>query len=136
MGRRSRRHKKRFPCGHRAFGRECPICKPRRQAAAAALAQRQTKRDRWRATFAEDPIDLEAFPPRIVKKARNVLQRLESGTPYFQLGGSRLTRDRTIIRIPVTRDYRLLCEVEDGKAVPKRLISHEAYNAIVSNTRR
>lgn len=139
MGRRSRKQKKIFPCGHKAFGQECPTCRSLQQqthALAQQMAAGRIKRRRWKAKFTEDPIDLRGLPDRIVRKARRILARLDDGTPYSELGGKRLVHNRKVIRIPVTPSYRMLCEDNDGCIQPKEVISHEQYNSIARNTKR
>jgi hypothetical protein len=50
--------------------------------------------------------------------------------------GVRMNFDRTLIRIPVGRRYRMLCREQDGQVVPLRVLSHEQYNAYASNRRQ
>jgi hypothetical protein len=47
--------------------------------------------------------------------------------------GKRFRFDRTLVTIPVTYDYRMLCREKEGKMVPIKVLSHEAYNAIARN---
>lgn len=136
MSRRSRKHRKRFACGHRGFGRYCHCCADRAARKQKALSQRQRKREEWQMTFAEDAIDLRKLPKAIVKKARNVLSALKQGTNYWQLSGKRLEMMRNVIRIPITRRYRLLCHDEDDQITPIKVISHEDYNPLSRNPKR
>ena len=146
MSHRSRKHKKRFACGHRGFGQTCHRCAQHHQQLAEQQqrpvehrAQRVAKsrqRQQWQATFAADPIDLKKLPRRIVLKARGVLAALETGINYWELSGKRLESMRSIIRIPVTYRYRLLCR-DDGRSLTSlEVISHERYNVISRHPHR
>ncbi|MGD1943140.1 MAG: hypothetical protein ACFB0G_17735 [Leptolyngbyaceae cyanobacterium] len=146
MSRRSRKHKKRFACGHRGFGQTCHCCAARQpqlakqsQRLAENRAQQMAKsrqRQQWQATFAADPIDLKKLPRRIVLKARGVMAALETGINYWELSGKRLESMRSIIRIPVTYRYRLLCRDDGRSLIPLKVISHERYNAISRHPHR
>ena len=136
MSHRSRKHKKRFACGHRAFGQHCHCCAERIARKQIAHVQRQQKREQWRALFAEDVIDLRHLPKAIVKKTRNILSALNQGKDYWQLSGKRLEKVRNVIRIPVTRRYRLLCRDDGDQIVPVKVISHEAYNPLSRSPKR
>ena len=138
MSRRSRRHRKRFDCGHRGFGQYCHCCaKPERarrcqQQAKQAMAQQQrARRLAWQATFIADPIDLRKLPQPIVLKARKILAALGAGTGYWRLSGKRLNATREIVSIPVTRRYRLLCVFDGRSLAPLQVLSHEDYNSLV-----
>lgn len=152
MSHRPRRHRKRFACGHRGFGQYChccsvghrPVTKDHRQqwqAQKQLHKQRQhqakaLKRQQWRSTFADDPIDLKFLPPHVTLKARQVLEALEQGTGYWEVAGKRLKGMRQVIRIPVTRRYRLLCHDNGRSLQPLQVMSHEDYNAIARYPRR
>lgn len=136
MSRRRRKHKKHFACGHRGFGQYCHCCAKRSARKQAQQTHRQIQRERWQATFAEDEIDLRGLPKQIVFKARKVLAELSAGNAYGAMAGKRLHMMRTVIRIPVTRRYRLLCH-HDGQAVkPLVIMSHEDYNPLSRNPKR
>ncbi|MDX2240082.1 MAG: hypothetical protein NW224_05295 [Leptolyngbyaceae cyanobacterium bins.302] len=66
-------------------------------------------KQQWKQTFAADPIDLTHLPKPIVIKTRQILAALEQGVSPAQLQGKRFSFDRTLLRIPVTYRYRLLC---------------------------
>lgn len=136
MSRRSRKHKKWFACGHRGFGRYCHRCanaerlRQQQQAArAAAKRQRRLEQD-------HNGISLRGVPKAIATKAREMLTTLEQGTQYWQLAGKRLTHWRQMVKIPVTRRYRLLCQDNGDGVKPVKLLTHEAYNKLVHNPRR
>lgn len=136
MSRRRRLHKKRFPCGHRGFGRYCHRCADRQARQQAKQAERKANRQQWRATFAQDAIDLTELPKRIVLKAREILTALKQGTGYWQMAGKRLNAARDLIRIPVTRRYRLICRQEGQQITPLEVMSHEDYNPLSRNPKR
>ncbi|NET34857.1 MAG: hypothetical protein F6K19_23005 [Cyanothece sp. SIO1E1] len=136
MSRRSRKHRKRFACGHRGFGQQCHRCAKVKAQKRAKLSERRAQRQQWQATFAQDPIDLGKLPCRIVLKAREVLAALAQGRGYWQLAGKRLNPTRDIIRIPVTYRYRLLCRDNGRSLVPLKVVSHEDYNSLVRHPNR
>lgn len=136
MSRRSRKHKKRFVCGHRGFGRYCHRCadaeRLRRQKRAIRIEAKQQRRLEENC----NGLSLRGLPKAIAAKTREVLAAIDQGTQYWQLAGKRLTDWRQMIRIPVTRRYRLLCR-DDGDGVkPVKLLSHEDYNKLVGNPQR
>ena len=138
MSRRSRKHRKRFGCGHRGFGRYCHCCAEaeavRRSRKQVKQTQQQRRRARclaWQATFAADPIDLRQLPRPIVLKARAVLSALQAEAGYWQLSGKRLNAAREIVSIPVTRRYRLLCKFDGRSLTPLTVLTHEDYNSLV-----
>lgn len=136
MSHRSRLHRKRFVCGHRGYGKYCHRCADRKAQKQIKLAQKTLQRDQWKATFAKDEIDLQHLPKQIVLKARKVLAELSVGTDYWEVSGKRLNIVREIVRIPITRRYRLLCH-HDGKSVkPLKIMSHEEYNPLFRNPKR
>jgi hypothetical protein len=74
-------------------------------------------------------VDLRALPRReLVLEARDVLAGIAAGRPYGEYGGKRLNYDRTIISVPLGRDYRILLRDDDGGLTPIAVMSHEAYN--------
>lgn len=101
------------------------------QATAPSTAKRQ-----WQELFADDPIDLTHLPKPIVIKTRQILTALDQGVPPSQLQGKRLSFNRTLLRIPVTYRYRLLCRWYANQIIPLQVLSHEAYNAIARNKKR
>jgi hypothetical protein len=139
MSRRSRKHRKRFACGHRGFGQYCHCCansEAAKQSRLTSQNHRQSLRQSWQATFANDSIDLSKLPRRVTLKARYVVNLLEQGTDYWQLAGKWLNAARSIISIPVTRRYRLLCRDDGQSLTPLTVISHEDYNPLVRTHRR
>ena len=139
MSRRARKHRKHFGCGHKGFGQYCHRCADRarqNRLRQDAIRERKAQRQSWQATFEQDDIDLQRLPRGVILKAREIMRSLEAGVAYWQLSGRRLQSARWIIRIPVTRRYRLLC-VERGDHVwPLRLVSHEDYNLLVRGVHR
>lgn len=114
-----------FPCGHTGRGKFCHRCAQKKAKKAEDRQQRQS----WQATFEADPIDLSGLPnTKLVKKARHILQAIAQGEPYINFKGKRLNHDRTIITVPLNRDYRLIFyDLENGLS-PQKILSHEDYN--------
>lgn len=156
MVRRSHKRRKRQLCGHLGYGRWCHRCRPiapqestraRSQGSSrqyngsvvqldsGAIARQQAKRQ-WQASFQHDPIPLAHLPKPIVLKTRQILKALEQGAPLGALRGKRFQFDRTLVRIPVTYRYRLLCRWQQDKILPLMVSSHEAYNAIAHHKKR
>ena len=136
MSRRSRKHKKHFACGHRGYGQYCHRCAEQVARKQRRFSQRQHRREQWQAQFADDEIALGHLPKAIVKQARTVLSALQEGTEYWQLSGKRLAMMRDVIRIPVTRRYRLLCRDDGDQVTPIKVISHEDYNPLSKSPKR
>ena len=125
------RRKKVFPCGHKGFGQSCHVCHQEelnRQRLFDEIAAQKEEKQAWLATFAADPIDLTKLPKPIVLKARKIITGLATGESYLEFGGKRLNHNRTVISIPVTHHYRMICKEEDDHIVPKEILSHEDYN--------
>lgn len=136
MSRRSRKYKKRFGCGHRGFGQYCHRCADVERHRQAKRAARKAAKQQRQAPFQNDVINLQGLPQPIVKKARAVLAALSEGTQYWQLAGKRLHSWREVIRIPITRRYRLLCQDDGDQVNPVKVVSHEAYNTLVRKPHR
>ncbi len=80
-------------------------------------------------TLPSDQIDLSRLPTeKLAKKARTILDSIESGTCYTQFKGKRLKYNRNIISVPVNSDYRIIYRVTDDGLVPRKVMSHEEYN--------
>jgi hypothetical protein len=62
--------------------------------------------------------------------------RVNQGVSPGSLQGKRFNFDRTLLRIPVSYRYRLLCRWQAGRIIPLQVLSHEAYNAIARNQQR
>lgn len=118
------KRKKLFPCGHRGQGKICHRCAQE----ARAQTERQSEKQEWEATFAQDAIDLTPFPKTVVLKARQIISGLQQRENYRIYHGKRLRHNRVVISIPVTRNYRLLCRDLGSGIVPEALVSHEDYN--------
>ena len=113
--------KRTFACGHQGRGQYCHRCAQEQEVAARKTA--------WKIRFEDDVIDLRHLPNRsLVDKARIILAQIKEGKPYTDFRGKRLNHDRTIISIPLSRDYRLLFRDEGGSLHPLQCLSHEAYN--------
>jgi hypothetical protein len=133
MSHRPRLHKKYFSsCGHRGFGQYCHRCTDIAYRKQTIVAESKILHDQWLQTYEQDSVDLRKLPKHIVIKARQILEQLAQGTEYYKLKGKRLLGiDRDLIRIPVTRRYRLLIkDIGDNMFEALKVLSHEAYNAI------
>jgi hypothetical protein len=133
MSHRPRLHKKHFStCGHKGFGQYCHRCSDLNHRKQAIDLEPKLLRNQWLATYDHDPIDLTHLPKPIVLRAREILEKLAQGTEYYKLQGKRLLGiDRDLIRIPVTRRYRLLLQDCGNNSFQSlQVLSHEAYNAI------
>ncbi|MGF1491370.1 MAG: hypothetical protein ACFBSC_02720 [Microcoleaceae cyanobacterium] len=129
------RRKKLFPCGHKGHGKVCHRCT---QAAdnqnptptgTGQVAEASNQKREWKASFDRDLIDLRGLPDYVVVKARNIITGLCSHEKHYRdYGGKRLRHNRLIISIPVTRNYRMLCEDSGNFLVPQKVLSHEDYN--------
>lgn len=109
----------------------CHRCEQERMAQKETVLQLVEKRNRkleWEASFAQDIIDLRGLPDYVVVKARSIISGLNDQKSYREYGGKRLRHNRCIISIPVTRNYRMLCEELDNFLVPQKVLSHEDYN--------
>lgn len=92
------------------------------------LAEKRNKKQEWEASFEQDIIDLRGLPDYVVIKARTILAGLSDDKTYRDFGGKRLRHNRFIISIPVTRNYRMLCQDSGNFVVPQKILSHEDYN--------
>jgi DNA mismatch repair ATPase MutS len=133
MSHRSRRYRKLFPsCGHKGFGKYCHRCSDLSHRKQAIALESKLQHSQWIESYSHDSIDLTHLPKPIVLRARQLLEHLAQGTEYYKLQGKRLLgTDRNLIRIPVTRRYRLLVQdVGNNTFQSRKVLSHEAYNAI------
>ncbi|MEA5521953.1 hypothetical protein VB834_00435 [Limnoraphis robusta Tam1] len=125
------RRKRTFQCGHKGYGQICHRCKHQQmveQREDQELAEKRNKKQEWEASFEQDIIDLRGLPDYVVIKARTILAGLSDDKTYRDFGGKRLRHNRFIISIPVTRNYRMLCQDSGNFVVPQRILSHEDYN--------
>ena len=130
------RRKKKFACGHIGYGKKCHKCLQKQN----VREQKVRDKNAWKETFTDDLIDLSFLPKKVVLKTRKIIINLmENHIPYTNFRGKRLRHDRSIISIPVTRDYRLICKDRGGYVIPEAVVSHEDYNVCkpgVRNVRR
>jgi hypothetical protein len=93
------------------------------------LQETASCRAAWKESFAYDVIDLRRLPTRsLVCKARTILAQMAAGVSYTHFRGKRFQSDRTIISVPLGRDYRLLFRDEGDALRPLCCLSHQAYN--------
>lgn len=160
MVRQSHKRRKRFACGHLGFGQWCHRCAASKrhtqpkppitvdwQQSKTSLsrswtvrsqktARQKAARQQWKQQFQYDPIPLEHLPKPIVVKTRLLLTALVQGRSPGALQGKRFNFDRTLVRIPITYRYRLLCRWQKDGITPLGVMSHEAYNAIARHKKR
>jgi hypothetical protein len=120
-----------FPCGHKGYGKACHRCTQEfaaQQQCVQRMAEKQTKKQEREASFARDVIDLRGLPDHVVTKARSIIAALGENKNYRDFGGKRLRHNRLIVSIPVTRNYRMLCEDCGTFLIPQKVLSHEDYN--------
>jgi hypothetical protein len=118
------RHKKMFQCGHKGYGQICHRCLQEEVIDDRQRAEKQS----WRNSFSFDSIDLQSLPAHVILKARDIIDGLQNRRDYREFRGKRLRHDRSVISIPVTRNYRMLCLDRDGLLQPQQVISHGDYN--------
>jgi hypothetical protein len=133
---RSRKHRKRFACGHRGFGRYCHCCA---DAAAKRQQQAELRRERKeerRREWTIEGVNLAKLPKVVMQKAQQILAGLRQGKHPGALGGKQFNFDRDLLRIPVGYRYRLLCRRVEGGFQLLEVLSHEAYNPVMRNSFR
>ena len=119
------RRKKKFACGHTGYGKKCHKCMQKQN----VREQKLRDKNAWKDTFRSDLIDLTSLPKNLVLKTRKIIRELmENNISYTNFRGKRLRHDRSIISIPVNRDYRLICKDMGGYIRPEAVVSHEDYN--------
>ncbi|SKB15787.1 conserved hypothetical protein [Planktothrix sp. PCC 11201] len=125
------KRKRTFPCGHKGYGKICHRCNQQevtQDSHSQAMEDKRTKKLEWEASFTQDIIDLRGLPDYVVIKARTILAGLSDQKNYRDFGGKRLRHNRFIVSIPVTRNYRMLCQDSGNLLVPQKVLSHEDYN--------
>ena len=123
--------KKLFPCGHRGKGQVCHRCQQEAVAAkrqAQAVVDRQREKRAWDASFEADVVDLRRLPEPIVIKARRIIDALQRGTDYRYFKGKQMRADSSLIRVPVSHDYRLILKRSGHELIMVEVLSHEDYN--------
>ena len=80
------------------------------------------------AFFTRRGIRISRAPRQILLRARQIVEKLERGEPYWKLHGKRLGCNRFRISIPLGRDWRILADDVHGRVVVREVLSHEKYN--------
>lgn len=121
------KRKKLFSCGHYGKGQYCHRCRQEEE----KRQQRKQYKQEWMQRKSRCPVSLQGIDRKTADKAMNIIHDLQSGTPYYMLNGKRLSSRgvRHIIRVPVGRNYRLICRDMDGKLEFLELLSHETYSS-------
>jgi DNA-directed RNA polymerase subunit RPC12/RpoP len=125
------RRKSTFPCGHKGYGKVCHHCEQKQLAKekeVLAIEEKRIQKQEWDALFAQDLIDLRGLPDYVVIKARAIIAGLIDQKSYRQFNGKRMKHNRLVVSIPVTRNYRMLCEDCGNSVLPQKVLSHEDYN--------
>ena len=86
--------------------------------------------------LSHDLIDVKSLPPSTAKKAKKILDKLDEGKQYWQLGGKLLTGQKSVATIPIGLGYRLMCRKEMDIFIPFAIISHEKYNGRVNKNKK
>ena len=77
-----------------------------------------------------DLVDLTRLPTeKLASKARRILTSISGGECYTTYRGKRLKYDRKVISVPINHDYRIIYDHTPNGMVPRRVMSHEQYNA-------
>ena len=119
------RRKKKFACGHVGYGKKCHKCIQKQNIREQKTREKNAQKD----SFANDIVDLSSLPKNVVLKARKIIRNMmENNISYTFFRGKRLRHDRSIISIPVTRHYRLICRDMGDYIEPEAVVSHEDYN--------
>ncbi|MCA9080837.1 MAG: hypothetical protein KDA58_09775 [Planctomycetaceae bacterium] len=119
-------------CGHIGSGKYCHRCADEAKAKKQKQAEREEKsqaKEHWKQTFDADAIDLKHLPRKdLVLKARELITQIVASTEYTNHGGKRLNFDRTMISVPLGREFRILFRDTSGELKPLAAMSHEEYN--------
>ena len=81
--------------------------------------------------FVSRGIQVGRLPDQVLTRARQTIEKLERGQPYWKLHGKRLQRDRRTISIPLGPRWRILAEDVDGCLHVRAVISHQTYNTLL-----
>jgi len=80
-------------------------------------------------TLKSDQIDLSRLPTqKIADKVRRIMDAIAAGTCYTSFKGKRMRYDRSVISIPVNREYRIIYDKCSNGIFPRTVMSHESYN--------
>lgn len=76
------------------------------------------------------------IPERIQNRADQIIAQIKQGAPVARFRGKRLHNDRTVISIPLGRDWRLLLRSTTEGLKVDQILSHESYNKAKPQVRR
>lgn len=133
---RSRKYRRRFDCGCRGFGQYCHRCAEGETERRRKVEGRREIRKPRAQGRVMDGVNLAKLPKKVVEKAKQILGWLRQGVHPGAIGGKQFQFDRDQLRIPVGYRYRLLCWRGEEGVKPLKVMSHEAYNSVMRNTRR
>jgi len=74
------------------------------------------------------------LPKQIMNKANKVIESITNGKSHANFKGKRLQRNRNIISIPLSNNYRMLLD-ESSKYTHFLILSHAEYNCKVRTWR-
>ncbi len=70
----------------------------------------------------------QKIPNRIQARAKEIIAQISKGAPVARFHGKRLRNDRTVISIPIGRNWRLLLRSTREGLLFDQILSHEDYN--------
>lgn len=76
--------------------------------------------------FSRGPIDIKRLPKRVAQKAQQVIDKLDDGVSWQDLGGRVMKDYEHVVSVPVGKKHRLLVERTGLK--PIKVMAHEEYN--------
>lgn len=68
-----------------------------------------------------------SLPNCYVKRAVDIITRLESSEPFPRLGGIKIKRRKRLIRFKIGREYRLLVEQREKSFVPLLMTTRQDF---------
>lgn len=117
----ARRRKKTFECGHQGFGQYCHLCKQK--------SKEKQPIETAKHCLQKHGVESCELPQKVLLRAAKIVEELiTKNVPYQNFKGKRFNWDRNQISIPLPRNYRLLCQEVNGDILPKKVMTHEAYN--------
>ena len=87
------------------------------------------------ATLNDFSLDMSCLEhvPALLKKAMDIIRKIAEGVSWRQLNGHKLLQV-DVVSVPVGNRYRILFNCQGMQ--PMLVLTHEAYNKVVSNVNR
>jgi|GEM_PF-6094954 hypothetical protein len=125
--------KKRFECGHKAFGKICRRCiylENERLRYQRMQEQKELERRELEAIAKELGVNPAGYRKNVLLKAYNIVKQIREGAPFARFNWRLLKAmgQREIIRIKVDRCHRLIFRVDKMGTKFLELLTHERYN--------